>query len=153
MSIQGVNGSSTIPLEDFFVTPDQDISSENVLKAGEIVTGLSMPATSFNQRSIYLKAKERPAMDFALCSVALVAEVSDGVVSDARVTLGGVAPVPWRVRHAEDALNGKRVGEIDAEAIGSLAVQDARPLKDNVYKVRLTQGLVRKAVRTLFSDQ
>jgi xanthine dehydrogenase YagS FAD-binding subunit len=149
ISIQGSGDSKTIPLEDFFAMPDRDITVENILKPGEIVTQVVLPAASSGCRSVYLKAKERSAMDFALASVALAMDVSDGVIRNARVTLGGVAPIPWRVGHVEDALNGRAVNEIDANKIGMLAVRDARPLKNNGYKVRLAQGIVGKAVRTL----
>jgi len=74
------------------------------LEPSEILALVSVPQTSPHHRSIYLKTKERRAYDFALASVALAVELSDGFVGDARIVLGGVAPVPLRVPHAENAL-------------------------------------------------
>ena len=147
------DGARTMPVEDFFVLPDEDVTVENVLRPGEMVAEIEIPAASPSLRSIYLKAKERQAMDFALASVALSLEVSEGVVSHARVVLGGVAPVPYRAHSAEDALAGARVSEADSERIGRIAAEGATPLSDNGYKVRLVSGLVSRAVRTLLSGE
>ena len=75
--------------------------------------------------------------------------MSGGVVEHASLVLGGVAPTPWRASDAEDALRGVPVADVDAEAVGRLAVDGARPLRDNHFKVRLAASLVRRAVGTL----
>ena len=138
-----------MPLERFFAGPDQHIKAENVLEAGELVTKVVVPAPSAAHRSVYLKAKERQAYDFALASVALVLDVSDGIVRDARLTLGGVAPVPFRVVAVEEALSHVRVAAVDVPARGDLAVFDASPLKDHGFKVALAASLVRRALAFL----
>lgn len=150
-TIAGQIGERTMPLEDFFVGPGINVLSENVLGDGDILASIFIPASSPNSRSIYLKAKERQAMDFALSSIALAVELDDGIIRDARVTLGGVAPTPYRVPQAEATLNGKRISEVVPDDIGAIAVQDAKPLKDNGYKVRLTSSLVRRAINELLS--
>ena len=147
------DGARTMPVEDFFVLPDEDATVENVLRPGEMVAEIEIPATSPNLRSVYLKAKERQAMDFALASVALSLDVSDDVVSHARVVLGGVAPTPYRARGAEDALLAMRVGDADFERVGRIAAEGATPLSDNGYKARLVSGLVSRAVRTLLDGE
>ena len=147
--LMSVDGARMMPVEDFFVLPDDDATVENVLLSGEIVAEIVIPTASSNTQSIYLKAKERQAMDFALASVGLSLEVSEGVVSNARVVLGGVAPMPYRAYGAEKALVGAPAGEVDSESIGRLAAEGATPLTDNGYKVRLVSGLVSRAVRTL----
>ena len=146
------DGARMLPLEDFFVAPSVDVSKENVLEEGEILGQVVIPSASPNARSLFLKAKERQAMDFALASVAVSLEVDGDSVKDARVVLGGVAPVPRRVRDAESALIGMGVGDIDPDQVGRIAVEGASPLSDNGYKVRLASGLVSRAVRTLLYD-
>ena len=133
--------------------PIEDVTTENVLQAGEILSEVVIPPASPNTRSVYFKAKERQAMDFALASVALAVEVVGDTVSSARLVLGGVAPVPYRVYGAEDALTGLRTDNIDAAGIGRIAVEGAMPLSDNGYKVRLVSGLVARAVRTLLTGE
>ena len=146
------DGARMLPIEDFFVAPSVDVTRENVLEAGEILGQVVIPSASPNARSLFLKAKERQAMDFALASVAVSLEVDGGSVKDARIVLGGVAPVPRRVRDAENALIGMGVGDIDPDQVGRIAVEGASPLSDNGYKVRLASRLVSRAVRTLLND-
>ena len=144
--LTGGPGSRELPIEDFFVAPDVDILSETVLRAGEYVAGVKVPAASSETRSVYLKAKERQGYDFALSSVAAVIRTEDGVIRNARITLGGVATVPYRVPHVDAALTGLRTGEVDTRAMGEMAVRDAEPLSENRYKVLLTASLVGRAI-------
>ena len=145
----GSEGHKSLPAEDFFIGPDINILAENVLSSDEIVTEVFIPGPNPGFRSVYLKAKERQGMDFALSSVAVVLDVVRGRVADARVTLGGVAPVPLRAVRAEQAARGRMVADIKPDNIGQLAVEGAKPLSQNKYKVRLCASLVGRAIRTL----
>lgn len=152
IELAAADGERALAAENFFAPPKADARSENVLRAGEIVAAVRLPAPDAGLWSVYLKAKERQAMDFALASVALAAIVRDDRIERMRIALGGVAPVPYRARYAEDTLAGMRLEDVDADVIGRLAVRDAEPLRDNGYKVRLTAGLVARAIRTLRED-
>ncbi len=138
-----------MPVEEFFIGPETDITAETVLSTGEILTEVRLPKPAAHRRSLYIKVRERGAFDFALASIAASAEVVDGRARGARIVLGGVAPVPYRVRKAEAALEGKSASEIDLIAVGETAVEGALPLRDNHFKVPLAASLVRKAVRRL----
>ena len=148
-TITGPAGTRTLPLEKFFAGPERDIEAETVLDQGELLTSVFIPTPDSALRSVYLKARERRTQDFALASVAAMLRVSGDVVERASLVLGGVAPTPWRATAAEDALRGAPVAGLDADAIGQLAVRDARPLRDNHFKVRLAASLVCRAVATL----
>ena len=148
-TLAGPAGTRTLPLENFFAGPERDIEAETVLEQGELLTRVFVPTPDSALRSVYLKARERRTQDFALASVAATLRVSAGVVERASLVLGGVAPTPWRATAAEVALRGAPVAGLDADAIGQLAVRDARPLRDNHFKVRLAASLVRRAVATL----
>jgi len=67
-------------------------------------------------------------------------------VRDARVVMGGVAPIPWRAAKAEEFLRGKRMDEASAKQAGAIALEGAKPLKDNVYKVKLAQDLIQRGL-------
>lgn len=151
--IASASGERILPIARFFAPPEVDVRYENVLRAGEALTAVRIPKRAAGFRSVYLKAKERQAMDFALASVALALDVSGGRIGGARIALGGVAPVPYTAREAASALDGRRVSDVDADRIGRIAVQDAKPLSDNGYKVRLAAGLVARAVRTLLEPR
>ena len=148
VNVLGADGRRTIPLDKFFTLPNEgSIRRENVLKNDDIITEVVVPASTFAARSTYLKFKERESLDFALSAVAAAVELgADKRVRQARIVLGGVAPVPWRVPKAEEFLKGKA---LDAEALAGaarLALEGAEPLSKNAYKVPLTQTLVRRAL-------
>jgi xanthine dehydrogenase YagS FAD-binding subunit len=92
------------------------------------------------------KVRERLAWDHAIVAVDTIVESSAGVVRDARVVMGGVAPIPWRATKAEDFLRGKRLDEATAKQAGEIALRDAKPLKDNGYKVKLAQDLIQRGL-------
>lgn len=152
--IYGADGIRTLPIEDFFVSPSQNMLSETALEYGELLVGVSLPPSSERVRSVFLKAKERRAYDFALASVAVRVETrpDSDIADSARIVLGGVAPVPYLARAASDALIGAKMGETDAAEIGRLAVQDAKPMSGNGYKVRLAANLAARAITNLAAD-
>lgn len=148
VSIMGPDGGRTIPIKEFFVTPEQNVRRENVLKDGEIVTEIQVPAPV--GKSTYLKFKERESLDFAMASVAAVIELApDKTVKSARLVLGGVASIPWHVPTAEAFLVGKPINDENVLQAAKLALDGATPLEFNGYKVPLAQALVRRALTKL----
>ena len=148
VSVVGAEGKRVIQLDKFFTLPsDGNIRRENVLKNDEIITQIHVPASPVAARSTYLKFKERESMDFALASVAVAVQLrANKSIAQARVVLGGVAPIPWRAPQAEQFLVGKTLSpDVLAEA-ARLALQGAQPLEKNAYKVPLAQTLVRRAL-------
>lgn len=147
VNVTGSAGKRVISLDKFFTLPTENIRRENVLKNDEIITEIFVPASALASRSTYLKFKERESLDFALASVATAIQLAPNrTVKAARIVLGGVAPIPWRVPAAETFLTGKTLNpDVLAEA-GKIALTDAKPLEKNAYKVPLTQTLVRRAV-------
>ena len=148
VTVAGAAGKRVIPLDKFFTLPSEgNIRRENVLKNDDIITEIFVPASGLAARSTYLKFKERDSLDFALASAAVALRLAPNrTVRDARIVLGGVAPIPWRVPAAERFLIGKTLTpEVLAEA-GKIALADAKPLEKNAYKVPLTQTLVRRAL-------
>lgn len=144
----GAGGRRVISLDKFFTLPtDGNIRRENVLNNDEIITEIYVPASPLAARSTYLKFKERDSLDFALASVAAAVQLAPNkTVRAARIVLGGVAPIPWRVPDAENYLTGKALNaEVLAEA-GKIALAQAKPLEKNEYKVPLAQTLVRRAI-------
>ena len=139
----------TVPMEKFFVTPRENVRRENVLQPNEILTAIDVPNAPAGSKAVYVKEMVREIWDFALCSVAAMVTVKDGVVSDVRIVLGGVAPVPYRALKAEAALTGKPLSEANATAAGIAATEGARPLAKNAYKVPLTQAVVKRALLSL----
>jgi xanthine dehydrogenase YagS FAD-binding subunit len=146
IKIAGPAGEKTMPLEKFFVLPSVDFKRENILNPAEIVTEIYVPYPNSGSKGFYHKVRERLAWDHAIVAVATIVQSSGGVVGDARMVLGGVAPIPWRAPKAEEFLRGKRIDENTAQKAGEIALEGAKPLKDNVYKVGMAKSLVQRAL-------
>ena len=139
----------TVAMDKFFVTPRENVRRETVLQPNEILIELQVPDAPAASRAVYMKEMVRETFDFALSSVAAMLTMKNGVVEDARIVLGGVAPVPYRALKAEEALRGKRLDEATAAAAGVAATDGARPMTKNAYKVPLTQAVVKRALLSL----
>jgi xanthine dehydrogenase YagS FAD-binding subunit len=141
--VQGANGARTIPIPGFHCLPDNAPHRDTVLEPGELVTAVELgppPGPATRQR--YRKVRERRSFAFALVSIAVLLELEGDHAREVRMALGGVAHVPWRARRTEDALRG---GAITPEAVSSAAraeLGQARPLRDNGYKVELAHNLM-----------
>lgn len=141
-----VTNEREIPIENFFVLPKDDIERENSLRPAELVTGVTVPNDWKGVRASFFKSKERESFDWALSTALVLLKMNGSTVSDARVVLGGVAPIPWRSTDAESALKGKSINDNVALAAGRAAVSRATPMSENRYKIPLTTNVVRIAV-------
>jgi Aerobic-type carbon monoxide dehydrogenase, middle subunit CoxM/CutM homologs len=147
LNVSGPDGKRVIPLDKFFTLPSEgNIRRENVLKNDEIITEVFVPSSPLAARSTYLKFKERDSLDFAMSSVAVALQMNGKTVKDARIVLGGVAPIPWRVPDAEKFVTGKELTNDVLQEAGKIALAHAEPLSKNAYKIPLTQTLVRRAL-------
>ena len=144
----GPGGERVVPAGEFFTLPRVDVARENVLEPNEILAGVTVPAAS-GLRSTYAKVLDREAWTHAVVSMALALEMDGDRVRGARVVLGGVAPIPWRIAAVEDLLAGRPVTESLAAEAGRLAVDGARPMSKNRYKVPLVENLVRRTLLSL----
>lgn len=150
VTLQSAKGERRLALEKFFTLPSEgEVTRENVLAAGEILTHVRLPAKR-GWTSTYLKFKERGSYDFALASVALAVRATSAPrkIEEARLVLGGVAPKPWNVPKAAQALLGAD-GPANWTRAGELALVGAEPLAHNAYKLPLVKGLIVKAMEAL----
>ena len=146
VTIAGPKGMRTVPIEKFFVLPKENVRRENILLPNEILVGITVPPSPLAARSVYLKFREKSSMDWAMSACAVSLSMAGGKVKDARIVLGGVAPIPWRVPNAEKLLIGKAPDEATLHAVTDAALAGAVKLAQNGYKVPLTKTLVRRAI-------
>lgn len=147
--VVGPDGERTVDGPDFFVLPRDNPERENVLTEDEVLTAVEFPRPGQSVRSAYRKLMDREAWTHAIVSVAVVLDMDGDVCRSARIVLGGVAPIPWRVQQAETVLAGQRITPQLARQAGEAAVADARPLSKNAYKVALTRGLIERTLTEL----
>lgn len=142
-------GEDSLPLAELYTAPTSRHRREHVLGDRDLILEVRVSGDALRRTGAYLKFMERAAWQFAVVSVAASAAVADGRVQDARIVAGAVANVPWRVKAAEDLLVGEKIDEARALAVAERFVRDARPMRDNAYKVTLLRELVRRAVLRL----
>ena len=147
--VVGPGGERKIPASDFFVLPRVNAQQENVLGTEDVIVAVQVPALKANVRSTYTKILDREAWTHAIVSAAIVLEMDQQVCRSARVVLGGVAPIPWRLPAVEQMLAGQRITESLAAKAAETALEGAKPLAKNSYKVPLTKGVVRRTLMEL----
>ncbi len=141
-----VTNMRRIAIDEFFVPTSKDITKETVLAPGEIITEIVVPAAAKAMKTAYREAVEKESNDWALVSASVVLEFDGATVKSARVVLGSVAAVPYRVTAVEDALKGQRVTAAFAAKAAEAAFAKARPLDDNGYKIALGKTILKRAI-------
>lgn len=148
LHLETANGARRLKLADLHRLPGDHPEIETVLEPGELITAIELPPLPIARRSAYRKVRDRASYAFALVSVAAAIEVRDGLVYDVRIALGGVAPKPWRATIAEKALTGGPADSAAFEAAAAAELADARPLKDNGFKI----DLARRTIAAVLAD-
>jgi xanthine dehydrogenase YagS FAD-binding subunit len=147
--IVGPSGERTLAAADFFTLPKQNAARENALNDDEVLASVEFPAASQSARSTYHKVLDREAWTHAVVSAAIVLDMDKEVCRSARIVLGGVAPIPWRVPEGERLLAGQRVTPELTAKVAEAAVAGANPLAKNKYKVPLTREIVQRTLLSL----
>jgi xanthine dehydrogenase YagS FAD-binding subunit len=145
LTIASASGNRTVEAAKFFVVPANDTAREVDLRPNEILTEIVIPAASGVKNATY-EVRHRDAMDWPLAAASVALTMSGNNVSKAKVVLGHVAPTPWTAGKAESYLAGKAIDEATAEEAGKLAVEGAKPLSQNTYKVQLAKTAVKRAL-------
>lgn len=144
-TVASPSGTRTVPFDNYFIGPREDVLRENVLKSDELLVNVTIPQLAPNTKTAWFKLKDRQVYDFALVSVAAVVTQENGVWKDGRIVLGGVSPVPYRAKVVEQALAGKDIKENIKTAAATIKTV-ARPMSLNAYKVDIAIGLIERVV-------
>jgi xanthine dehydrogenase YagS FAD-binding subunit len=140
-------GERKVPLGNFFLGPNS--YSETILKPDELLVEIQVPNARSRTHQVFLKHRIRRASDFALASVAVVAESSEGIVKEIGIVMGGVAPFPYRVVEAEEMTKGKMLDTRLISRIVKASLEHARPLPMNSYKVDLAKTMLKRALASI----
>jgi len=143
-------GEKKVPMQDFFTGPNH--FTEILLAPDEFVKEIRVPRPRDKTYQLFLKHRIRHSADFALSSVSLVAQVSNGIFEDTSIVLGGIAPFPCRASRAEQIIRGRRLSEELVTQAAEASVEGARPLPMNCYKIDLTKVLVRRVLKSIWRD-
>jgi xanthine dehydrogenase YagS FAD-binding subunit len=149
VELRSPNGTRVVPLNDFYLLPDDTPQRETVMAPGELIAAVLLPPPGAGERSHYLKLRDRASFEFALVSAAVVVARDGDRISRARVAMGGVGTKPWRLPQVEAALAGAPIGREAIAAAAARAGEDAHPLPENAFKVPLMQRALTSALLTV----
>jgi len=143
---KGTDGARTIPLSEFYRLPGDRPDLESVLAHGELITAIEIPLLPAGARSCYLKVRDRSSYEFALTSAAVSLLIEDGVMTEARVALGGVGTIPWRAGAAEEMLIGAVPGTGVFREAAEATIVDPFIVSGTAFKVELAKRTIVRAL-------
>lgn len=114
-----------MPIADYFTGPGKTRRAPD-----ELLTGVRIPLPRAGHVARFYKFGTRPALDISAISIGIAGVLADGVLSNARVAFGAVAPTPLRAARTEQALEGKRLDETTIEAVANTARDEVNPIDD-----------------------
>jgi xanthine dehydrogenase YagS FAD-binding subunit len=149
VEVLGAAGRRTVALGDLYRLPGDEPQRDTTLEPGDLVTAVVLPPLPMARRSAYRKVRERASYAFALVSVAAALQVDDGVVTDVRIALGGVAHKPWRATLAERSLRGRPATEASFRDAAETELAEAEPLPQLEWKLPMARNTVVATLRGL----
>jgi len=146
--VRGMSGERSIPFAQFHRLPGDEPQRDNILRRGDLIVAIDVPARLEGRASHYLKVRDRQSYEFALVSAAAALALDGRRIGSARLAMGGVAHRPWRLGAAEAALRGMSLDDADSlRAAVAQSFADAKPLAHNAFKIELAQRVALRALQ------
>jgi carbon-monoxide dehydrogenase medium subunit len=148
VTLQSLRGSRTLSFDELFLGVRQ-----TAIKPDEMIVDIAFPAMASHQVGTFLKLGLRRAQAISVVNVAVVLSMLGDTVTQARITLGSVAPTIVRADNAERFLSGKILTLDVVEHAGKLAAQTITPITDvrgsAEYRRYMTEVLTKQALEML----
>jgi xanthine dehydrogenase iron-sulfur cluster and FAD-binding subunit A len=148
LTLRNANGERSLPFAEFYHGVRQ-----TALAPDEMVTDVTFPALDANQRGTFAKLALRRTHAISVVNAAAVLSFDDDVVTQARITLGSVAPTIIRAPEAEAALVGTALTDERIAEAADLAVRATSCIDDiragGDYRRQTVRVLVRRALTAL----
>ena len=143
--IATASGTREMLVEDFVVGV-----GKNALQEGEFLLGVKFAMPKASTKDAYLRFTPRTEMDIAVAGVGVRVSVENGICTDARVSIGAVAPTALLVTSAADALIGSSLDEAALAAAGQACKDSASPISDKrgtaEYRQKVVAVLCKRAI-------
>ena len=138
-------GERTMPLREFYLGVRR-----TALQPGELLREIRIPALRPDQHGLFLKLGLRRAQAISVINVAIVLTLDGGIVREARIAMGCLAPTIVRAPSAEAYLAGRALDPETCAEAARLACGDVRPIDDlrgsAAYRLDTLAGLVAEAL-------
>lgn len=146
--LTGPKGSRSVRLADFYTGV-----RKSILASDEMVTDISFPLASSSRRAVFVKLGLRRAQAISVVHLTCVLDVEDGLVRDAHIAIGSVAPTVITAASAEQSLIGKKLSNSSIEEAAHLSIAACRPIDDiratAQYRIEMTGVMVRRALEVI----
>lgn len=150
VTLRSIRGERSVPLEEFYMGVRR-----TVIAVDEMLVDIFFPALTANQRGTFLKLGLRRAQAISLVDVAAVLALDGGVVTDAAITLGAVAPTIVHAVDAENSLIGRLLDPAAIDQASRLAMRTATPIDDvrgsAIYRKEMVRVLTSRALKALLA--
>ena len=148
--IQGPKGKRKVAVEDIPVSP-----GKNALKKGELIEAIELPARKGKSGDAYLRFIPRTEMDIAVVSAGVSLTLGEkGIIKDARVALGAVAPTVRLVKEAAKAIIGTKLDAVALEKLGKAASAACSPIDDKrgtiEFRTKVAAVLAKRAAQIAY---
>lgn len=125
VTVTGADGSREVAVEDIPTGPGR-----TSLAKGELVSAVNIPARGENAGDAYLRFIPRTEMDIAVVGCAVSLRLDGDTVTEARVSLGAVAPTVLLVQDCADAIIGSTLDDAALDALAAAASAACNPITD-----------------------
>lgn len=150
VTLSSLEGERTVPLNQFYLGVRR-----SVMRADELLTGISFPALAENERGIFLKLGLRRAQAISVVDAAVVLAFDGETVIRAAITLGSVAPTIFEARIAQRSLVGRKLTPEAITEASRLAAAAVSPIDDvrgpAEYRTEMVRVLVSRSLKALAS--
>ncbi|HSD72563.1 MAG TPA: FAD binding domain-containing protein [Thermoanaerobaculia bacterium] len=142
-------GERELAVEDLYRNDGIDFTTK---RPEELLTEVVLPPEN-GWRASYRKLRRRGSFDFPVLSVGAAVWRDGGLITSARLVLGGVASAPLRLSAAEDALVGRPLDERSIADAAAAAAGPSRPMDNTdfsfLWRKEMTSKFVALALRDL----
>jgi len=125
VSVVGPSGERIEKVENIPTGP-----SKTSLKKGELISAIHIPARGNNAGDAYLRFIPRTEMDIAVVGCAVSLRSDNGVITEARVALGAVAPTVLLVDECAEAIIGTKLDDAAIKKLAQAAEKACNPIDD-----------------------
>jgi xanthine dehydrogenase YagS FAD-binding subunit len=140
------NRRRTVDMANFFFAPSGPTEREHTLAANELVTSVMIPVRGLNNAAYEVRQKQSSDWPIVQVAVSFMGGRNGEKATNVKIVLSHVAPKPVIAEVAARAVDNRAITDAVASAAGRAAVEGAKPLSQNGYKVRLVEVAVKRAL-------
>lgn len=147
-----------VELQDKDGTEEKEIAAifqgpgKTGIKKGQVISALKIKPLEKGEGAAFIKFGKRKALAISLVNGAAKVKIADGVIKEARIALGSVAPTVARLTELEQWLVGKKPGAETFKEAGSLAKDMVKPIDDIRSTAGYRKDLVATAVTRILTE-